>query len=280
MGGSIVGFSQAGEANQPSPSIWSDCPNTLLQDKGLGYFAHVDFLGATTGILAATLDINQASFEGKLKIDADTDTVLTQKAAEIGGYLDIETDGDDNDAAALVASPLGAITKNSGNKLWFEARVELGAVADQGVFLGIVEEAGATRDVLADNIASNGVVGESLAGFLVDNGDTNAFDIVYRKDGGTVVNLKNDATAATAITSQGGTAASLLADTEVKVGLKFDGRETLSFYVNGYKVASLELDSTFDQSKTYVPIVAVKTGTAAAVSIALDWVRFGYQSRA
>lgn len=280
MGGSIVGFSQAGEANQPSPSIWSDCPNTLLQDKGLGYFAHVDFLGATTGILAATLDINQASFEGKLKIDADTDTVLTQKAAEIGGYLDIETDGDDNDAAALVASPLGAITKNSGNKLWFEARVELGAVADQGVFLGIVEEAGATRDVLADNIASNGVIGESLAGFLVDNGDTNAFDIVYRKDGGTVVNLKNDATAATAITSQGGTAASLLADTEVKVGLKFDGRETLSFYVNGYKVASLELDSTFDQSKTYVPIVAVKTGTAAAVSIALDWVRFGYQSRA
>jgi len=273
---SQANYSNPGAANQPSPSIWADCSKTLIQDLGLGYFAHEEFLGgATAAAVTAAVTVGN----GNLTFDGDTDTVFTKKAAEIGGYLDIETDGDDNDAAAIFSAPLGAITKNSGNKLWYEVRIELGAVADQGVFVGIVEEAGASRDVIADNIASNGVITESLAGFLVDNGDTNAFDIVYRKDAGTVVNLLNDVINAVAITAVGGTVASLVADTEVKVGMRFDGVKHLYFYVNGYKVAALELDSTFDQSKTYNFIVAVKTGTGAAVSIALDWARFAYQSR-
>lgn len=273
---SQVNYSNPGDATKPSPSIWADCPKTLLNDLGLGYFAHEDFLGgAVSAAVTAAITVGN----GNLNFDGDTDTVFTKKAAEIGGYLDIETDGDDNDAMAIFSSPLGAITKNSGNKLWYEVRMELGAVADQGVFVGIVEEAGASRDVLADNIASNGVIGESLAGFLVDNGDTNAFDIVYRKDGGTVVNVLNDSTNAAAITAAGGTVASLLADTEVKIGMRFDGVKHLYFYVNGYKVAAVELDSTFDQSKTYHFIIGFKTGTGAAVSIAVDWARFAYQSR-
>lgn len=278
MGFGKIGVSTSGDASAPSGSIWGDCPNRLLEDLGLGYFAHEDFVGTSTGILAATLDINQWSANG-LKIDADTDTVLTQKAGEQGGYLDIETDGDDNDAAAIFTQPIGKIVRNSGNKLWFEVRLELGVIGDQGVFVGLTEEAGLSRDVLADDIASNGVITESLIGFLCDNGDTNAFDIVLRKDAGAVVNVLNDATASASLTAAGGTAASLLADTEVKLGIYFNGRDTISFMVNGYKVASYDVDATVDQGKLYGGIVAIKTGTAAAQSIAVDFTRAAAQLR-
>jgi len=277
MGYGQIGFSQVGDSNQPSPSIWGDCPNTLLQDKGLGYFAHVDFLGAPTGVLATALDATTCSFGGGLKISCDTDTVLAMKAAEQGGYLDIETDGDDNDAAALFSQPFGSIVKNSGKKLWFEARLELGAIGDQGVFVGLVEEAGATLDVIADNAGADGVVGKSLIGFVCDNGDTDAFDAIYRKDAGAVVDVLNDVTNATAIPSD--ERAAVARDTEVKLGLRFDGRDKLTWYVNGTPVAHRIVDGTIDQSKNYCAIVGIKTGAAAAQSIAVDWVRFAAQVR-
>jgi len=47
---SIVGYDNAGEANQPSPIIWKDCPLSNLNDNGTGYFAHEDFLGPPTAI--------------------------------------------------------------------------------------------------------------------------------------------------------------------------------------------------------------------------------------
>jgi len=272
---SQVGFAQIGENQQPSPSIWADCPNTLLNDKGLGYFAHEDFLGAAvSAAMLPTITVGG----GKFSFDGDTDTVFSLKASEQGGYLDVETDGDDNDAAAIFTEPLGPITRNSGKKFWFEARVELGGVAeDQGFFVGLVEEAGASRDVLADDVGTDGVIGESLIGFLVDNEDDNAFKVVYRKDAGTVVTLVADATNSTAIPLA--SRASLLADTEVKVGLRFDGRTKLYFYVNGYEVAAQDVDSTLDQSKNYCAILAIKTGAAAAESFAADWVRYGFQAR-
>jgi hypothetical protein len=274
---SNVGFSNIGDSNQPSPSIWGDCPNKLLEDRGMGFFKHVEFLAAPTGVLAAALDITMISFDGALKLSADTDTVLTMKAAEEGGYLDLETDGDDNDAAALIGQPLGTIKVNSGKKLWFEARLELGVVGDQGVFVGLVEEAGATLDVVADDAGADGVVTESLIGFVCDNGDTNAFDIIYRSAAAAVVSVLADCTNAEAIPLA--ERASVVADTEVKLGIRFDGRDKLTFYVNGYPVAHQHVDSTFDQTHAYVPIIGVKTGAAAARSIAVDWMRYGYQAR-
>lgn len=282
MGFGKVGFAQAGNAAAPSESIWGDCPNTLLRDLGLGYFAHEEFLGASTGTLAAALDVNQWSAGGNFKLDADTDTVLTQKAAEQGGYLDIETDGDDNDAAAVFSQVLGKIVRNSGNKLWFEARFEVGAVADQGVFIGIAEEAALSRDILADDVATSGASGlidESVIGFVIAADDTNGLDIVYSKDAGTPVAVLNDATTSTSYTDGGGTSAAIVADTERKVGIYFNGRTTLAFFVDGIKVAEQDVDSTVDQDKNYGAIIAVKTGTGAAVSIAVDWVRVAAQVR-
>lgn len=275
---STVNFSHVGESDKPSPSIWKDCRGNILNDLGLGVFRHVDFLGAPTGTLAAALDVTMVSFGDALKIDADTDTVLSLVASTTNGLLQIETDADDNDAAALFSEPFCRVVKNSGKKVWLEAYVASGDVdADLGVFFGLVEEAGADRDVLADNVGSNGVVTESLIGFVQDTGDDDAFDAIYRKDAGTVVEVLNDVTNATAIDSDD--RASLTDDTLVKLGLKFDGRDRLQFFVDGVKVAEQSVDSTVDQSKDLCAVLGIKTGTTAAEHVRCGWFRYAYQER-
>lgn len=273
MSAGLIGYDNAGDNDQVSPIIWQDCRNTLLKDLGLGYFAHVEFLAPVADTIAS--GEQRPVIEGALAVDCDDDTVFSAKAAETGGYQDIETDADDNDAFALFSEPLGKVVKNSGNKVWAEARIELGAVADQGLFFGLVEEAGASRDVVANDAGA--LIGESLIGFQILANDQDGVDAVYRKDAGTVVEVAATVNNSTAIAVAD--RANLAANTEFKLGLRFDGRDKLYWYFNGVQVASQTVDTTVDQAKDYCVILGHKTGAAAAVSIAVDWVRYGYQKR-
>lgn len=273
MSAGLIGYDNAGDNDQPSPIVWQDCRNTLLEDLGLGYFKHVEFLAPIADTIAA--GEQRPVIEGALSIDCDDDTVFSAKAAEVGGYQDIETDGDDNDAVCLFSEPLGKVVKNSGQKVWAEARIELGAVADQGLFFGLVEEAGASRDLVADNAGA--LIGESLIGFQILADDTDGVDAVYKKDAGTLVEAAATVNNSTAIAVAD--RADLTANTEFKLGVRFDGRDKLYWYFNGVQVASQTVDSTVDQAKDYCAALCFKTGAAAAVSIAADWVRYGYQKR-
>lgn len=279
MGGNLANFGQVGAANKPSPSIWKDCSKQQLDALGDGIYREHNFLNnpiVTSTITSALLGrLNTDGFN----LDGDDDTVLKQHTTNTNGVLHVETDGDDNDAIALFAAPFGKITRNSGQKLWFEAYVALGsAAADSGVFFGLAELAAMSRDLVADNAAAGAVIGESLVGFLVDNGDLDAVDFVYKKDAGTIVIVKSDITNAAAITSAGGTTASIVANVFVKLGLRFDGRTKLQAFVNGYLVATQDIDTTFDQAKQLGAILTVKTGTAAAVDVKVDWVRYAFQA--
>jgi hypothetical protein len=274
MGGSTANFSQAGSGLHPSPSIWADCPNTLLNDLGLGKFFRAGLTGGpvTTTVTAATPVIPGMS------VLADTATVSAYIAGRVGGALDLETDGDDNDAYTLHTEPFGTITKNSGKKLWFEAAFELGdASADQGFFIGLVEETGATLELIVDDGAS--LIGDSYIGARVLSGTAGVLDIAYKKDAGTEVEVLAAAANSSALTAAGGTAAALADDTPRKFGLRFDGRETISFYIDGYKVGTQAVDSTIDQAKNYVAAFSLKTGTAAANSAAISMFQFAVQDQ-
>lgn len=278
MGFGLVSFQQIGPADKPSPSIWADCPGNDLNDTGVGIFRHHEFLVTplvTTTITSALL--GRLTVDG-LQIDGDDDTVVKQGTVGEKGVLHLETDGDDNDAAAVFSAPFGKIAKNSGKKLWLEVYAAPGDDdADMSTFFGLTELAGLSRDVLADDAAADGLITESVIGFLQDNGDDNAYDIVYRKDAGTVVTVLANSTNSPAITAQGGTVAAVVADTFHKYGLKFDGNDKLDFFVDGYKVATQTVDSTIDQSKLYGFILAIKTGTGAAEDIKAGWVRYAAQ---
>jgi len=276
-----VNFSNAGAADRPSPSIWADCPKTLLNDLGLGVYAEEDFVGGpgipsgttVTAAIVASMSWGPTS----LILDTDLDdAVITHKASEVKGYLDLQTGATDNDAIGIQAEPFGKIVKNSGNKLWFEARFEIGALADQGFFVGLGEEAQQTVDVVAADCAGL-IATNSFIGGQILKDDTDGFDIVYQKDGGTKVQVLATATQATAIDSSD--RFNVAADTEFKFGMRFDGHQTIAFYINGVKVATQTVDSTVDQSHTLCPLMALKTGTGAAQSFAVDWIRYAYQER-
>lgn len=269
-----VAFSQAGAARQPSPSIWKDCPQEQLNSAGLGWYRHVEFLGTplvNTTITAALL--SRLTVDG-MAIDGDDDTVLTQTATRQGGFIDLETDGDDNDAVALFMEPTCEIVLNSGNKVWFEARFEPGALADQGLFFGIAEKAALSRDVVADNTIT--LIGESLIGFQMLSDDTDGVDAVFKLDGGTVVEMASDIGFTS--TALGSSVFHLVADTDHKFGFMFDGKDQIQLFVDGVKVSSYTIvAATFPDNVKMGPIIGYKTGAGAAVSVAFDWIRVGYQ---
>lgn len=266
----MVMYANAGVERFPSPSIWANCPLEDIVLRGKGYFFHEDFLGGTAS--AAATGAMGGVGTGVLSIDCDTDTVLAFKASEVGGYLDIETDGDDNDAFAIFTEPFCYIVENSGNKVWFEARLEIGdADGDQGFFCGLGEEACQSRDVIADDAGD--LITETLIGYRILTGE-DAIDIVAQKDASAESVVSSDVTANTGVT---GYAALADAD-EWKLGMVFDGKTTVRFYVQGYEIASTEYSTTyFDYTKALCAVIALKTGAAAAESIAIDWVRGAYE---
>lgn len=267
---SVVSFSRPGPSDQVSPSIWGDCPNTLLEDLGLGFFRDIRFDGRSVTAL----------------MDEDNDSVTyAQLDGERGGGISVTTGSSDNNAAALFLEPMGRIVKNSGNKLWFEAIVAPGDVdADLGFFVGLTERdaldgttGSGARDVVADDAGSNALIDESCIGFIQDNGDDDAFDAIYKKDDGTAVNPATDVTNDSALDSD--EQASLTDGAFWKLGLKFDGKETLSWWVNGVKVAEQTVDDTIDQSHDLGPVLCIKTGAAAAEAFHVKRVRCAFQER-
>jgi hypothetical protein len=208
------------------------------------------------------------------EMDFDVNARLTAKAGELGGWIDVETGPNDNDAFAFFLRPFGEFQRLSQKKMWFEVSFEVGALADQGVFIGWAEEAALSRDIIADNTVTT--IGESYVGFRMFSGDTDGLDAVYKLDNGTEVEVLADVTNGNGLPA--GDRASVAANTPRKVGMRFDGRRNMEVFVDGYKVTSFELsDTTFPTNVNMGFIVSVKTGTAARQSIALDWARVAYE---
>ncbi|MEM8737271.1 MAG: hypothetical protein AAGG38_02170 [Planctomycetota bacterium] len=251
---SKVFYGEPGRVTQPSPSVWGDCPQELLAQFGAGLFVHKDFDGS------------DATLPG-LANDGDAPTFGYSSVGDT--VLDIVTGSVDNNAAAIFTRPLDLVQKNSGVKVWAEASIALAAVADQGVYFGLAELAALDLDVVADDAGD--VAAESVIGFLQAADDTDAFDAITRVDAGATTEVLADVTNASAIPAP--ERASVAADTFVKLGVRFDGRENLEFYANGVKVASLTPDDTIDQAKSYGAILGVKTGAAASRTVRVEFFR-------
>jgi hypothetical protein len=273
-----VEFSQIGDQNQPSPAVWGDCPNTLLSDKSMGYFAHEEFLG---NIEVASLADASVFGSGVLSLDADTGA-LAPLTGKVGGYAKFSTGATDNNALAIYSPPLGKLVRNSGNKLWMEVSLQFAALSDQALFVGFTTEANATRDVIADDPSNSAVAGLTAAtviGFVTKQTASAiaTVDAKYAKGTGTPVTVLADVTNATAIPAA--SRASLAATTDLKLGIRFDGRTHLHFFVNGYKVATQEVDATFDQSSNLCFVLNSKTGAGVARAVSSDWMRYAFQTR-
>ena len=82
-------------------------------------------------------------------------------------------------------------------------------------------------------------------------------------------------------TNAGGTAKDFpVADAYTKFGLRFDGRQTLSYFVDGFEVSKLVLvNGTHADNVEMAPIIGLKTGSGAAVSGNISFARYAFQER-
>lgn len=254
---SVVDYKVAGGAASLSPAIWADLPS-MKQAACPADFIEIydDFVRG--GVVADT------SVPGWNLVGTNAD--VDQVVDEADGLLILEGSGADNDSAFISSADLCLLKRNSGKKFWFEARVKLSATTgDYAAFVGLVEGVGATAELIADNGAT--VIDEDFVGFFAD---TNA----------TVIQPWN------CTINQGGSgnfpvdvkANALAISTDfVKFGLKFDGKHTLDYYINGAKAATYDIGNLDNDTMAHEVRVAIglkQCATASSQVVTVDWVRF------
>lgn len=252
----------------PSNELWSDCPWMEI-DAGTvdGVAWYDDF--TTFGTLTAGGTLST----GRWTAVADTGGTVTALLTDPKGVIAMTTDTTDEDEIYLMSGNnlfgTAVIPSTGGGNLWFEARVKVSTVTDGqlGFFIGLTEEA-----IVADQIvdATGALASKDCIGFHVAAASGSACNWVYRKAG---------QTQQTALAS----AATLVADTYVKLGFKFlasnNSTKRIICYVDGvekttYITAANIAASTFPSGEEMLVSCLMKSMTAAAKTVSLDWVRF------
>jgi len=262
----------------PSPIIWADCPVVTMQkDPGKGIHFMEDFLGRYTN-LTATGVIPGTPFE---LVDDGGDgymTVDTTAYDNEHGVITIEPDGATQfDEAYIASQVLYQLVMNSGRKMWFEARIKLEDItADMSYICGLGDATMlAGSSVIQESATPTTIESRDFVGFVAftDGSKVHDIDAIYHEVGDTSVTQVKDAAFAQA---------SWVNDTYVKMGLKFDGKKSLTYYINGALVGTLDVDDfatvTANELTPLGIIIGEMCGAAAsegtAKYVAIDWVRF------
>lgn len=288
----IVGYSQANAINQPSGAIWGDCSSQELLDEASGFFVYTEFKsGATLPGLP-----NVATDSGAFSYNASFDSVCK-----------FTSGGTQSDDILAFTKPVGPITPGSGKTVWFEAAVSAASISvAHGVFVGLANAkalaAGKLISAASVTKASNtlgSTDGESFVGFWMHGDAVTNFDAVWGANTTaaltpTTVNVvlasvltanANNPNPANpsytppappgALIATTGTQSNLEAGTAgfVKLGLRYDGKQYIYFYVNGTQVAKLVVDKTFDITSNFGGVVCIAAGSAAAAVLNVQFIR-------
>jgi len=266
-----LGFTDGGRttAETLSPQVWRSCEMGDLVETGDGSFILRQFDGSHSPLPG-------------LPTDSDSGSTFTfGDGGEGWRTMDIGVTNTDNNAAAMFTRPLGRpLSRGSDNALWMEVGFAPDdTLGDSGFFIGFAENAGLDRDVVADDPGTAlGLAEESLFGFASRQvGSAVAkVDAVVRRDNGTIVVVAADVlnssalgpiTGVNGVVSTKDLRADIAANVFRKYGVVVDGaRNEITFWVDGRRVATQEIDSTIDSSKEYGAVVAIKTGAAAAAT--------------
>ena len=195
---------------------------------------------------------------------------IKQATDERGGVVELtETSSNDGDATLALGDNVGSsfvISKNSKKKFWFEARIKCVTVLnDYNLFCGFAEEASGASGGLITN--SGGVVTDSdMLGFHIDEANGDAMDFIH-------------ANASTHTVKKAGFHVPV-ADKYFKIGLTFDGRNTVRPWLNGETVDANKVlvDAANFPDGEQMTFYLCYMGTSVAASIvSIDWVRIAME---
>jgi hypothetical protein len=246
---------------QPSPSMWGDCPvEDIISQQRDGYHWWEDFLFGPLVAAGAETAIG-AYYKGFASTGG-----LVASGDEVGGTVVFSSDGDD-EGASLGSRNFPFQISNSHGKLWFEIRLKTSTIEDtkHGFFVGLIDSSAlsATVPIAADGTLAD----ENVVGFHRLEGDGDKIDTRYKADGVAAVTVGTDAI-------------TLVADTYVKLGMKYDPSDRkLRFYKNGMELADAKSipaasGTDFPNDVRLGLVIAMLNATATAPgNLEVDWVR-------
>ncbi len=271
---SVQDYGRAGDAAAPSPSLWKDFPMGAVA-KNPGRYVHIweDFLGQFTAN-----DVQNCAGGQFVVIGTNPDTAHVTD--EANGVINISGSGAGNDDAYLCSNMLQneLISVNSGRRFWFETRLKLDDTsADVTMLVGLGEAAlMITAANVVEGSTRNNIADFDFIGFHTDNDATNqgAMETGYHQDGDSGVVTAVGA----AIRTFGAT--TTYDDTYMKLGMRFDGKKTVTFYLDGVALAdTLDIDDlTGDKIDDALGIIlGIHDLAGGNDDMKIDWVRYGHE---
>jgi len=237
--------------------MWADCTQLgILCDPSAGYIYFEDFIGHTA------LPTSSGS-AGGWKASGDATYGIASAAGTLGGYVEFTTATGSNNELYLQLGTLGTetyieYTKNSGLKSWVEFKLNYPSITNAAnTFIGLAGEGSAAANFIADSGAD--YADKDLVGFVIWEADPDAIDVNYQITGSAF--------------ADGGLAGVPVAATDVRLGISFDGLETVSFWKDGAVVQTVDVDTvTFPTGEELSPIIALKNGAGDA-AITVDYIK-------
>jgi hypothetical protein len=263
-----------------SPGIWQD-HNFIggnLADPSLIPVCFDEF--ATLGVMAS------ATSQGGYITYQDTGVTIQQAAAcdnseEEFGLLEVAGNDADNDEGSIELgagkSGLVRIDPTAGEKsvIAFEARIKKTSVDDNALAFafGIGEPGFAAENALVDDTGA--LADKDFVGFQTLQASGEEIDVVYRKSGGSVVQIKDNA-------------ATMVADTWIKLGMVYDPNapvdKKIRVFVNGVLQpdsvtdAIISAGTAFPTDEEMTLVFLTKVGAAAESTAYVDWWAVGSRS--
>lgn len=242
------------EGPNPNTGFWEDLPSECYADPSLAYFFYDDFLAVTYGDTDSPWTLDGAS---------GTYVMGAGETVGLGGVGVLTAPSGANNCGNLklsstdTAAGMFKMTHDSGKNLWYEARIRATGTTAQVLYVGLAD--GACTQMGANTTGArnmtDGVYFRALA-----NAPTEI-------DTGVTKNSTESEVKANAATHAG--------TAYMKFGMKFDGVDTVTFYIDGTALTNtVSVAATnFPNDVALTPHFFVLTGTTADRPMWIDWIK-------
>jgi hypothetical protein len=252
---------QSDTTRRSSAAVWSECPLDAIRNR------------VASGILVDD-DFDTFYATANRYVISGTSATCAPVLAQAGGEVKLSCTNSANGEAylggAIKLGSFGQIISGSVDPLWFETRVKTDDITNGVVFCGLAKSTDVAAAMWADTTLVPATT-VSAVGFRTLVATPSRLDCFYMDDAAAVVYATG--------------AATLVAGTYVKLGIRFDGTvigtksNLVHFFVNGVEVAQATTNAlgvaasatTFPDGIGLTPFWGTKTNASAAIGMTIDW---------